>query len=67
VKEKTAAPSGGGGLLESIKAGVALRKAAPVEERPAASDFSGGFNVAAILARRAALEQSDEESNSDWD
>jgi hypothetical protein len=46
---------------------VALRKAAAPEERPAASDFSGGFNVSAILARRAALEQSDEESNSDWD
>ncbi len=45
-----------------------LKKAAPVEERPVAAEVSGGFNVAAILARRAALEMSDEESsNGDWD
>lgn len=45
-----------------------MKKAAPLEERPVASEAASGFNVAAILARRAALEMSDEESsNGDWD
>ena len=59
---------GGGGLLDQIAAGVRLKKAEPPVEKRVEETAAGGFNVAAILARRAALEMSEESDNdSDWD
>lgn len=59
-------------LLNAIQAGTQLRKVDTAEvEETKQGDTYGGFDVARILARRAAMEFSDEEDNSfdddDWD
>eukprot|EP01095_Lingulamoeba_sp_RSL-Kostka_P011809 TRINITY_DN4589_c0_g1_i1.p1 TRINITY_DN4589_c0_g1~~TRINITY_DN4589_c0_g1_i1.p1 ORF type:complete len:490 (+),score=215.96 TRINITY_DN4589_c0_g1_i1:49-1518(+) len=52
-------------LLSSIQSGIKLKKVEQKEKENVAKD-SHGFNVARILERRAAIEFSDDSSDSDW-
>jgi len=54
-------------LLESIHKGTQLRKVTPDTKKPQDNPYYGGFNVAKILSRRAAMEFSDDEGSFDDD
>ena len=56
-----------GGLLAQIQSGTSLRKVEEEKEKEKGRTDPMGFNIAMILARREAIEDSDSESEDDWE